>query len=1274
MSRAGRMAESAKAFSRPHGGRLGTVAAFYAALLAFVVVVNRPTTYTADNRFEEYWSPGGRLLRQLFIWDGTRDLGGIREEWWPSSLIVAALRAVGMSPAWAVHLYHALLIGGAGLGVVVLVRCLRGRIDTFAVVAGLLYMFGPFSATFLVPSALYLSFVIAPWVLAAFLRGVRALAPGGDDGAVQGASAVPPAWPTAAAFALLVAFVGTTDPPGLFYVLVLLIPTAVYVVYLERATTWRIVLLWLARAGLLSLLTGAAALTKIAIGAGSYSERLAYTESPRVVNVASSWAEAWRGLGFWLTYFRDEVGMNRPQGAAFLRNPLVIAATFGLPILSVLALARSRWRPRLLFAALIATSLVLVVGAYPIANPSPYGRLLLDVYEKAPWIAGLRTTFKAGSGIALGVAVLVALLATRREGASRAAKTAIPVGIGLVVLVAAFPFWTGRLYSTTATMSELPSYWRSTMRYLDEQPTDGRVLVLPGSTVTPYRWGWPGDDIFDALLRRPHASASALRSSGPVSADLLRALMTRSGPGYEEGTFAPIARRLGIAYVVVRNDIDWERADVPRPSAYDALRGDPDLSLVATFGAPGTNTTSSKDRSLAVFNEAKLPPVEIYEVRSADAPVRVAPDVPPHLLAGSGDAWPGLARRGVLGSDAGVRYTAESTPRELTQALKAGSALTVSDTNRRRLTLLRGTSSTSSQTLAAGEEIERGRRAQQLFPRAGAQSVADFGAARRITASGVETLRGFLPWERPANAFDGDPASTWLTGALSANPVGGRVRVDLKGPRTISEMQFDRAPWAAPGRRISRAEIVFSDGSRRWVAFDKDHERVTFKARRVRWFEVRINGVDGSGLGPVGFSEITVPGTDLREFIRMPDDVARAARRSRPLRTALGTAPVAYQMRREAGQGLVDEERQLRRVFATVGDRTYRAGGDLRLTAAVSDEVVDALLGGPVGAFGSTRSGGLLENRGGLAVDGKPDTGWSAPAKEGERLTVRFPTQPVTTVDVVAAHGGDLFSGVREVAVSVGDQHQRIRLTPVDCGPAGGPVPATCRDEGTATFTGTPASNLAVEVTDVEPLDTVLGPKPVSVLEVRFSGDNAGPPPGDTTPEGCTESVVSVDGAPVPVRVLGDRAALLAGEAVPYEACAEVTLPAGEHRLEAVAGIDSALLESTPVPPLTTDAPAGRATKLERLSPTKARLHVEAAGAVVVTIGEAYDKGWVARLDGRSLGPAVSIDGQAGWRLPSGGVLAVEFRPQRIYTTALAVSLAGVVLCVGLVSRQRRRG
>ena len=301
---------------------------------------------------------------------------------------------------------------------------------------------------------------------------------------------------------------------------------ALYLVYVERSTTWRQVGAWVVRAGILTVPVCVAGLVKASAGSSSLQTNLAESETPSAISLASSWSETWRGLGFWLSYWINERGPSKPQTADYLVSVPLVLAAFAVPVVALLTFWHSRWRPRIFFAALILIALPIMVGAYPIDAPLPLGRFLLDVYDAIPPLYGFRNTYKAGPALLLGVAGLLAVAATAIFArASRRHRGVVVAGIGGVagLVLWSFPFWTGDVYARPG-MSEVPTYYRSAISWLDDQPGSGRALILPGSGFTVYRWGSPGDDIFDALMERTNVASTLRPRSAPESANLVNAL------------------------------------------------------------------------------------------------------------------------------------------------------------------------------------------------------------------------------------------------------------------------------------------------------------------------------------------------------------------------------------------------------------------------------------------------------------------------------------------------------------------------------------------------------------------------------------------------------------------------------------------------------------------------------------------------------------------------------------------------------------------------------
>lgn len=907
------------------------------ALAVAATLADGAQTYVADNRFELYWAPGQRFSKSFTIWDDSRGLGRIREEFRPVVAgVIWLLEQIGCSPALAERLWHSLLLTLAGLGAIVLVRALVPAIGAWAGSAGVLYAFAPYSSVFLDPSNLYMHYALAPWLAACAVWGISGRAP----------------WRWAAVTALAVFSVGNADPPGLVYAVVPGIVAVAFLVFHERSVSARAALKWSARAFVLLLPISAAMLTKSVLASDAFAHRLLATEAPSAAATASSWIETARGLGFWVSYFQLRGDRVRPEEAILFSEGWLILMS-GVPfVAALLALWWLRDRRRLLFASLLVLGAGIMVGAHPLDDPSPWGTAWLWATERVPGFASLRSTYKAGSVLMLGVVGLVAWgaadLVRRRPERSR------PVGGALVAVavLVAVPFWTGSIYSPDRRMDDVPSYWRDAMHWLDAQPGDGRALVLPGSTRAAYRWGSPGDDIHDALLARSHVVDIAIPLTTPAPADLIRAVDDAVVDGrYTAGSLAPVLQRIGVEYVVLRNDLAWEDMGAPRPADLTTIRRDPDLAPVATFGDPGQNTVGPVDAETP--EERALPPVEIFRVRGdRPAAMRMAPGHGSILLEGGGDGWFRLSASGALDGDRPVVYPASLSDDELiAQARQESSTLVVTDTNRRRAVAVDVFDARWSHTLAPEEDL--GRPVLELFDSAASQSVSTHVDASRISdPTGADSLATFRPEFRPEQAFDGDLATGWVVPPVP-DATERVVRVDLRSPvelEGVDIVAFDpRDPLrAARGDsfrgvpRPGRLELRLSDGSRRSLNLLTGRGAVRFEPVTIRWLEVRI--ADVTDLRDVGIAEIGLvgPDLDLGQYIHVAHDAIDRARDVTALAVALRSIPTVYDFAREVGTGVTPIEVRLRRRFETVGAREFELRGTLAARPReVSSECVD---------------------------------------------------------------------------------------------------------------------------------------------------------------------------------------------------------------------------------------------------------------------------------------------------------------------------------------------
>ena len=1247
-------------------------------LLGFFVLAAAATfgssagEYVADNRYDQYASPALRWERSLETWDGTRGIGRVREDFWPGvTLPLAVLRGLGV-PVWAAQrLWHSLVLTSLAMGTATCLACFRPRIRSEHVVAGLAAGFGVYSASFLVPSNLSIHVALVPWLVIAVLRGTRSAHP----------------WRWAALAALLLAAPGNVDPPGVAYSLLPVAVTLGYVAGVERSASARAALGWAARTAAVVVPLSAAAVAKTAGASGVFSQRLGETEPPSNAFLVSSWPETFRGAGSWLSYFIGTDGFLKPQTVPYFATAAVVVATVVPAVVGFGYLTASRWRPRLLFGALALAAGVVMVGAYPLTDSPPLGGAFLDLMERVPPAAALRNAYKAGGGLVVGTAVLfgcgVASLHRRLADRPLPLRTAPAVLAVAVLGASSFPFWSTAaggdgLYPRDRVSGPIPAYWYEAVDWLDGQPGDGRVLVLPSSTRTEYRWGYLGDDLFDATLRRRHAIDTAIPLSGPQAANLLAELTTHAGsPGYRAGTLGPALHRLGIGWVVLRNDLDWAAMARPRPGFYDALRADPDFELVATFGEPGSTTVDPDEEGAAAERDRSLPPVEIYQVTGAPEPLRVEPLRAPLLVAGDGAAWPLLASAGLLAEGGAVRYTGDTDADAAAAALEGGAPLVVTDTNRRRLRVVVGFETDRSATLAAGQDLDR--EVEELFAVPGAESVVSFGEAAAISVSGpVRGLAGSQPWYRSANAFDGDPRTAWAVNLLDG-VVGRMLRIELARPEPVTAVRVLPAFTLGPGTGVTAARLHRSDGPPVEVDLSDGPATVTLDGRPLDWLVLEITAIGGADELPLfGFAEVELEGIDTAEVVEVPTDPWRAAEDDPRLADAIAAAPLWYLFERQVGDGPFPLETTLRRRFEVPDERSFAVEGTIEVRDTTPEELVDAAMAGAVGGYGTERAATPALGWAGLAADGDPATGWVGTARAGSGLTLRMAATPAGVIGLSGRTSAEV--GLGEVVVRGGGSETRVAVEVRACESTEGVDPddidglLACEWSAEAPLGADSTTEIEVE------LASVGGDGLVSVDAVELDGTPLTGSLGSRPPDACVDVGLVIDARPVPVQVLGDPRELLDGTEVDIRGCEPLDLGPGPHELST--GSVGVVNELRLRPPgagvgRVEETDDGRDPTLEvtRVSQTSVDGVLDAPAGGIVLSGDSYGPGWELVVDGRSLGGPEPLDTQSGWVVgPTAGPVPLElrYRPQRVFSAALVVSGAALMMALALVAVPRR--
>ena len=947
--------------------------------LAFVVAfAQRPGLEVAETKVDLHVAPGSFLRDVLSAWTPSGSLGHVFAGQyggylWPMGPFFALGHLLGL-PDWVVgRLWIGTALALSAWGMVRLLDALAGRPRGAGHLAGaLLYMLNPYVVTYVGRTSITLLATAAlPWLLLCVHRGLRD----------------PRGWWWPAAFALVL-----TSTGGGVNVAVtawLLLAPALLVVY---ELGWGAVAPGAARAFAVRLLPVAAVaslwwVAAVLVHARYGLDFLPYTEQPGTIWSTTSLPESLRLLGFWTSYigvgYTGTLRAFQADAGVYLGLAPVVVATLVIPALCLGSFAwtrRARYAP--FFLALVLLGLLVMFVGFP--EGAPLRRAATFTYNHVQAVRFLRTSYKAGPLVSLGLAGLGALAVLRPAptAARRGARRRGGAG-GSRVLAAGARRRPGpparaparrargmarrrprpRPHPAARPARHGPA--RPALRLLrlgrdlrpdpagPHRPAGGDALHRP--VRRPAR-GRPAVD--DRLARQPaaraaRAAAAAARPHGRRrrrTGRRRRPLAQRRGPGLLGGRGPRRARPAGARV---------------RAAAHGARRGrDARAGRAAGAGTP--------------LERADRRPGARAAARRGDGGRRLGGrHRRPRRLRRAADR-PGAALRG-RPDEAALRAQAAR-----------GASFVISDSNRRRVFVAARLRGNTGWTVPADEKLSEDSAQLDPFPRRGtdAQTVA-------LVGGGVASVRadfspGFaqFPERRPFAALDGDPSTAWLADRALATD---RHHLDIAftAPRDVDHV--DLMPYSDGQGRVDRVAV-----NGREFAVRDGWNRLNARPARERSLSVRIAHVTqpptGEG-GAGGIRELRIPGVRATEALRPPR--ARRARAARRRHAARGAhLPVRPHHRRRPAhprvvtgarsRGLVrdqqDGERGWARAIAPPAARAWRADAWVSVAPETPDHVLDAWTGrgGTTTFDGSSRFEGLGRNRASSAFDGDPRRAWIA--------------------------------------------------------------------------------------------------------------------------------------------------------------------------------------------------------------------------------------------------------------------------------------------------------
>jgi arabinofuranan 3-O-arabinosyltransferase len=1206
------------------------------------------------------------LVRLWSLWNPLEWLGSLQDQYIGYAIPMAPFFLAGQLlhvPVWLIErLWLSLLLAVGFTGMVKLARALAIGSAPSRLIAGAVFALWP-TFTILIgsTSASALPGLVAPWAVLPLVLAVQGRIRPGRAAALSG---------------LAIAAMGGVNAVCTLAVLIL---PAGYI--LTNTRSRQRVTLSLKWAAAVVAATAWWAIPLLLQGRYSFNF-LPYIEQSSTTTRTLSAAAVLRGSGTWTAYFSLAGTPWLPAGWTMVTaGPAILASALasaaGLAGLARRDMPQRRW----LCVCTGLVAMIALAGYYgPLGGPwhAAVGSLL-----DGP-LAPFRSLYKIEPVIAVALALGCAHAVDRLWrlslpiGRVRLAAAAVATpAVALALAGLAWPQLTGQTLQA-GSFTSVPQYWYQTAAYLAQHSPRQTALVVPADPHGQFTWGDTIDDPLEPLATSPWVERGLVPYGGAGSQDLLATAEQAMESGQQVPGLAAYLARAGIRYVVVRNDTATNDGSYTPPQVVNETLAQSGFRRVAAFGPPVAATAAYPNLTGTTPGlSLSYPSVEVFEATSPAlrpaSPVTALPVSQTALVNGGSDSLLPLEAQGLLGSQPAVIAG---------QQLAAIPALwAVTDGQRRADTDYGAASDAQSYTYtAAGTNPvddplgDAGGPPRQLLPvtAAGHQTVAVLAGAASVTASSASTWFGESPADSPANAFDGNPATSWTEGN-PYTPAGQWIQINFGHQVTLPSSVGIRLLGGTPGRAIASVlRVTTQAGSATTdTAASGVTQQLQVPAGPASWLRITILSARNvrPGGGGAGITDVFVPGVRVTTYLRSAEDVAAGSQ-----------APaIAYSFTQQPGTAAAGQ--QLDRLFVTPAAEPFTA----RLTAVpVAGQGLTALLAKltPAGraSFRVTASSSwdsLPEFGPGSMYEPTARLPWISRAGDPHPQLV-FSWHGRRTISKLVL-GGAYDEASTPTGVLIGAEHA-YRLEKV--GP-GGVVRISPPVRTDKLYLNFPAASSAAAGHARLPVG-LAGVTIPALAGLR----PALPDSGARFHLACGQGPeVSVSQRSYRTSVTGTIGALIRLQPVQLHLCARggrITLAAGQQRLSTGTSTDFSVtglsltsapdltgapdLTSTPDLAGTAGGPPSRKLTILTWGADNRSIRIGPGSAAYVEVHENADPGWTATLDGHSLRPATLDGWQQAFIVPAGqgGTITLRFQPAAIYHAGLILSALLLLLLVAL--------
>ena len=1252
------------------------------------IFLTQPGKVSADTKTYLFLNPGELLSEAPSLWSSSFGAGTVTHQYigylWPMGPYFWLMEALGV-PDWiAQRFWWGSLVLLAAYGTYRLARAL-GINANYAFLAALLYGLSPYGLHYLARlSGILLPWVGFPWLLLCLIRARQQ-----------------PGWKWPARAALVIGTIGTVNATTLFFIILGL---AIWLSAdaMSGFTRWRDAaktLLWL---GIGSVSVSLWWLTSLVMQSSFGLPILRYSETYETVAKASLPQELLRGLGYWFFYGDEHAGRWIGPSAPYMYNRVVIIAGFILVAIGLVSLAATRIPYRIHLSLLTLIGLGVAVGASPLTDSSPYGKIFDVVVNNESGFA-LRSTPRAmplallalALATASGLHACMAFFRSTHNQPKRhwIGRAVIAVVLGSII-VNNFPWFTQRAMTEIITRDEnLPAYWTEAAAAIDTQRDEatgfGRTYEFPAANFADYWWGGTVDPVLPGLIASEYLAKEMIPQGSEATTDLLSAFESKLVDGRPNmAVLGELAAILSANSTTWRADIAYDHHLTARPEylAPALARTPPGPSLFTGPVIPNAERAAIVDETW--FGNTQLPQyplLQVWKIPHARPLLSLSETNNMVTVVGSGEGVINALSAKVLTSKDTFVYagTRQYLPTDI-QKLPV-QHLIVTDTNRMAQRQWSSIAQQTGRTERADEvtspSLPRVPTDQRLNPftdnyriRVPMEQMTTsrlVGDIAQVEASSYGHPVVLTPEARPENAVDGDVRTAWVVGVRS-RAVGEWIGLTFRNPITASSLNMDLSSRQPGGRTIERALLELFDASGALVSQtsfapgNKDAITVTFPSTTFVRAKVTVEQeslsrlVDYSTAPGIAIGELSFPGVRNSEYIVLPStstSLFAEARRSTIVLTRQAVDPSIPHRS--------DMELHLQRVVTLPSSQLFTLTGDARLAGRASERTLSQIMN-LTAATSSRHMFGSAHSIGSLAIDGDRTTAWTTPLDQTVGSEIFFSLNASSSARQLRLHvRDDRFHSVPQ------------RVTVTDASSTQYPLALSGKD-GLLTASLDDAVRFPLRSLSIDEVRSrtfrnyfTKEPRelPVAITEIDLGSDNPVQIPSIDTQ--CRTDLLEINGTAVPLRIIASDNILDTSQTFRVESCQNITLQPGENFIRTAKGLDTGLDVDQLVFSANESTDAMNYTPVTVVSQERTRVtaRIETTSPQIVSFGQSINRGWKATLrtaDGTiDLGAPFVVQGYAnGWLVPESGDLVLEWTPQRFVMGSLLISL---ICAIGLV-------